>query len=135
MKLAHTISRVLKRVERRAGRWPTFGTGVAVPFVAHLPASGSRAPTSVSRGGRDHKVVAASSIPQGICSSNRVRGCLVVSCAYPCSYGRWQVNKKHGQKQICVWRNSRRQVLFEFTQENAGLEALHVHGEPEQFKI
>jgi hypothetical protein len=46
VKLAHAIGRVLKSVESRA----TFGTGVAVPFVARLPASGSRDPTYVSRG-------------------------------------------------------------------------------------
>ncbi len=54
-----------KDSEKRV-RQPTFGKGFAVPFVACLPASGSRAPTSVSRGGRDHRVVAASSIPQGV---------------------------------------------------------------------
>jgi hypothetical protein len=44
-------------------------------------------------------------------------------------------NEKHCQEKICVWRHSRRQVLFEFPNENAGLEALHVHREPKQFKI
>ncbi len=61
MKLAHAIGRVLKGVKIRAGWWATFGTGVTIPFVAPLPAGGSRAPTSVSRGSRDHIVVAASS--------------------------------------------------------------------------
>jgi hypothetical protein len=84
VKLAHTIGRVLESVKTRAGRQATgrqatFGTGVAVPFVGRLLASGSRAPTSVSRGGHDCRVVAASSIPQGVCGSNRVRGCLVAS--------------------------------------------------------
>jgi hypothetical protein len=135
VKLAHAIGRVLKSMEGRAGRWATFGTGVAVPFVARLPASGSGAPTSVSRGSRDHRVVAASSVPQGIRGSNRVHGCLVVSCAYRFSHGGRQANEKHGHKKICVFRNSRRQVLFEFPHKNARLEALHVHGEPKQFKI
>jgi hypothetical protein len=135
VKLAHAIGRVLKSMEGRAGRWATFGTGIAVSFVAHLPASGSRAPTSVSHGGRDCRVLAALSIPQGNRGSNYVRGCLVVSCAYHFSHGGQQANEKHGQEKICVWRNSRREVLFEFPHENAGLEALHVHGEPKQFKI
>jgi hypothetical protein len=87
VKLAHAIGRVLESVKSRAGRRVTFGTGVAVPFVGRLPASGSRAPTSVSPGGRDRRVVAASSIPQGVRSSNRVKGCLVVSCTYYFSHG------------------------------------------------
>ncbi len=107
MKLAHAIGRILKRVKGRVGRRVTFGTGVAVPFVARLPASGSRAPTSVSRGGRDHRVVAASSIPQGVCGSNRIYGCLVVFCTYRFSHGVRQANEKHGHEKICVWRNSR----------------------------
>ncbi len=96
VKLAHAIGRVLKRVEIRAGRWETFGMGVAVPFVAPLPASGSRAPTSVTRGGCNHRVVAALSIPQGVRGSNCVRGCLVVPCAYRFSHRRRQANEKHG---------------------------------------
>jgi hypothetical protein len=119
VKLAHAIGRVLKSVKSRAGRGATFGTGVAVPFVARLPPSGSRAPASVSCGGHDHRVVAASS----------VRGCLVVSGAYCFSPRGRQVNEKHGHEKTCVWRNYRRQVLFEFPHENAGLEDLHVHGE------
>ncbi len=135
MKLAHATGRVLKSVKSRAGRRATFGTGVAVPFVTRLLASGSRAPTSVSRGSRNHRVVAASSIPQGVCSSNRVHSCLVISCAYRFSHGGRQGNEKHCHEKICVWRNSRRQVLFEFPRENAGLEALHVHGEPKQLEV
>ncbi len=128
MKLAHAIGRVLKSVESRVGRRATFGMSVAVPFVACLPASGSRAPTCVSRGGHDHRVMAASSVPQGVRGSDCVRGCLVISCAYRFSLGGQQTNEKHGHEKICVWRNSRRQVLFELPHENAGLEALHIHG-------
>jgi hypothetical protein len=135
VKLAHAIGRALKNVKSRVGRRATFGKGVAFPFVARLPASGSKAPTSVSRGGRDHRVVATSSVPHGVRSSNRVCGCLVVSCAYRFSYGGWQANEKHGHEKIRVWRNSRRQVLLEFPHENAGLQALHVHGEPKQFEV
>jgi hypothetical protein len=79
--------------------------------------------------------MAVSSIPQGIRGSNRVRGCLVVSCAYCFSHGGRQTNEKHGHEEICVWRNSRRQVFLELPHENAGFEALHVQGEPKQFKI
>jgi hypothetical protein len=56
VKLAHAIGRVLERVKSRAGSQATFGRGIAVPFVGRLPASGSRAPTSVSHGGRDRIV-------------------------------------------------------------------------------
>jgi hypothetical protein len=87
VKLAHAIGRVLKSVESRAGRQATFETSVAVLFFARLPASGSGAPTSVSRGGRNRRVVAASSIPQGVRGLNRVHGCFVVSCAYRFSHG------------------------------------------------
>jgi hypothetical protein len=54
VKLALAIGRVLESVKSRAGRRAFFGTGIAVPFVGHLPASGSRAPTSVSRGRLEH---------------------------------------------------------------------------------
>ncbi len=37
VKLTHTIARVVKRVEVRAGRRATFGTGIAPPFVTLLP--------------------------------------------------------------------------------------------------
>ncbi len=46
-----------------------------------------------------------------------------------------EANEKHGHEKICVWRNSRRQVLLEFPHENAGLEALDVHGESKQLKV
>jgi hypothetical protein len=59
----------------------------------------------------------------------------VVSCAYRFSHGGQQKKKKHGHEKIRFWRNSRRQVLFEFPDENAGFEALHVHEEPKQFQI
>jgi hypothetical protein len=74
-------------MESRAGRQATFGTSVAVLFVARLPASGSGAPTSVSRGSHNRRVVAALSVPQGVRGSNRVRSCFVVSCAYRFSHG------------------------------------------------
>jgi hypothetical protein len=111
VKFSHAIGRVLKSVESRAGRWATFGMGIAVPFVACLPASGSRAPTSASCGGRNHRVVAASRVPQGVHGLNHVRGCLVVSCAYCFSHGGRQTNDKHGHEEICVWRNRGRCCL------------------------
>ncbi len=77
MKLTHAIARVLKGIEIRAGRGATFGVGVTAPFVASLPVVRSRAPTSLSRGRRDRRVGATSSIPQGICLSwlQLYRGC------------------------------------------------------------
>jgi hypothetical protein len=52
VKLAHAIGRVLKGMESRSGRRATFRMGIAV-----LPASGSRAPTSVSQA--SHKAFTA----------------------------------------------------------------------------
>jgi hypothetical protein len=69
MKFTHAIARVLKGIKIRAGRGVTFGAGVTAPFVASLPIVRSRAPTSLSHRGSDRRVVAASSIPQGICGN------------------------------------------------------------------
>ncbi len=63
VKFTDAIVRVLKRMKIGAGRGATFGAGVAAPFVASLPIVGSRAPTTLSRGGCDCRVVAVSSIP------------------------------------------------------------------------
>ncbi len=58
MKFAHAIARVLEGMEIWMGRGATFGTGVAAPFVASLPAAGSGAPASLCRGGCDRGIVA-----------------------------------------------------------------------------
>jgi hypothetical protein len=79
MKLTHAIARVLKGIEIRAWWGATFGAGDMVLFVASLPVVRSRAPSSLSLGGRDHSAVAASSIPQGICSLHHGCSCLVVA--------------------------------------------------------
>ncbi len=110
MKLTHTIGRVLKSVEGRAGRRATFGTGVAVPFVARLPGSGSRAPTSVSHGGCDHRVVAVLNVPQGVPGLNRVLGCLVVPAPTASLMEGGRRMRNMAMEKICVWRNSRRQA-------------------------
>ncbi len=71
----HTaIARILKRKEIGARRRATFGTGVAIPFVA--------------RGGCDRGVVAAMSVPQAVRGSNHGHGCLVVSSTYRLPHGR-----------------------------------------------
>jgi hypothetical protein len=129
------IARVLKRIEVLAGRGAAFGMDVAVPFVSLLPAVRSREPTSLSHVGRDRRVVATSSIPQGICSLHQGCGHLVVEGSYRFTHGRWQADKKHCQEEICVWGNARRQVLFELSCENTGLEALDFHREAKQFKV
>ncbi len=82
VKFADAIARVLEGIEIWAGGGATFGAGVAAPFVASPPAVRSRAPTSLSRGGRDRRIVAASSIPQGICGLHHGRGCRVVASYY-----------------------------------------------------
>ncbi len=63
VKFTDAIARVLKRIKIGAGRGATFGAGIAAPFVTSLPAVRSRAPTTLSRGGCDCGVMAASSIP------------------------------------------------------------------------
>ncbi len=63
VKFTDAIARVLKQIKIGAGRGATFGAGVAASFVTSLPAVGSRAPTTLSRGGCDCRVVAAPSIP------------------------------------------------------------------------
>ncbi len=79
VKFKHTIARVLKRIEFRAGRRVTFRTGVAAPFVTLLPVGWSWAPTSLCRGGHtmgswppraSHRASALSQQPRPSC------GCL-----------------------------------------------------------
>ncbi len=82
VKFADVIARVLKRIEIWAGGGATFGAGVTALFVASPPAVRSRAPTSLSRGGCDLRIVAASSIPQGIRVLHHGRGCHVVASSY-----------------------------------------------------
>jgi hypothetical protein len=135
VKFTDAIARVLKGVKIRAGRGASFGAGVAAPLVTLLPVVRSRAPTSLSRGGRNHRVVAAPSIPQGVCSLHHGCGCLAVASPYCFSHGRRQTNKEHGQEKIQVRGNSWREMLFELPHENGGLEALHFHEEAEQFEI
>ncbi len=117
------------------GKGVSFGTGVAAPFVACLTAVRRRAPTSLNHGSHDRRVVAASSISLGVRSLHNGCGCLVVASSYSFTHGRQQANEKHCQEEICVRRNARRQVLFELPHENTWLEALHFHGEAEQFKV
>jgi hypothetical protein len=79
-----------------------FGAGVTAPFVASPHIVGSRAPTSLSRGDRDHRIVATWSIPQGIRGLHHGHGCRVVASSYCFTHGRGKANKKHGQEKIIV---------------------------------
>ncbi len=45
------------------------------------------------------------------------------------------MNQKHCEKKIVVWADTIRKMLLEFLHEDAGLEALHLHGELEQLKM
>ncbi len=88
VKLSHIIARVVKRIEVRAGRRATFGTAVAAPFVnssSRLLELGSN--FSVSWRPR-RRVVASSSIPQGVRCFHNSRNCLVVVCSDPFPHGR-----------------------------------------------
>jgi hypothetical protein len=95
---------------RRGGA--TFGEGVTAPFVASLPAVGSRAPTSLSRGRRDRRVVATSSILKGIRGLHHGHCCLVVASSYCFTHGRGKANKEHGQEKIVVRRDTGCKMLF-----------------------
>ncbi len=97
------------------------GAGVTAPFVTSPPAVGSRAPTSLSRGGSDRGVVAASSIPQGIRGLHHGCGCGVVASSYCFTHGRGKANKKHGQEKIVVWRNTGWKMFFSFPMRTPGL--------------
>ncbi len=88
VKFPDAIARVLERIEIGAGRGVTFGAGVDAPFVASLPVVGSRAPTTLSQGGCDCRVVAASSIPEGVCSFHHSRSRPVGARSYRFSHGR-----------------------------------------------
>jgi hypothetical protein len=59
----------------------------------------------------------------------------VGASSYRFSHGRRKADQQHGNEKIIVRGNSWREVLFELPHENAGFEALHFHGEEEQFKI
>jgi hypothetical protein len=97
MKFAHTIARVSQRNENLGRKWATFGAGINAPFVASPPAVGSRAPTSLSRGGR---------------SLHHGRGCHVVASSYCFTHGKGKTNKEHGQEKIVVQRKIGWKMLF-----------------------
>jgi hypothetical protein len=134
MKLTHVIVRVWKEKIRAGGRM-TFGTGIAIPFVVLPPASRNWDSAMLSCGGCDCGVMAASSIPQGIRGSNHSHGCLLVSSTDHFPQGKQQADQKHCEKNIVIWADIVRKMLLEFTCEDAGLEALHLHRESEQLKI
>jgi hypothetical protein len=94
------------------GGWATFGADITAPFVTSPPGVGSRAPTSLSRGGRDGRVMATLSIPRGIHGLHHGCGCRVVASSYCFTHGRGKANKKHGQKKFVVQRNTRWKMLF-----------------------
>jgi hypothetical protein len=129
VKFVDAIARVLERIEVMAGRGATFRVGVAALFVASLLAVGSRASTALCQGGCNCWVVAASSIPQGVCSLHHGCSHLLGASSYRFSHGRRQANQKHGKEEIIVGRNSWRDMLLELPHENTGFEALHFHEE------
>jgi hypothetical protein len=98
--------------ENLGGRGGTFGAGVTAAFVASPPVVGSRAPTSMSRGGHDRGIVATLSIPQGIRGLHHGRGYRVVASSYCFMHGRGKANKKHGQEKIIVRRDTGWKMLF-----------------------
>ncbi len=112
-----------------------LGMGIAVPSVVLPPASRSWASAALGSGGHDRGIMATSSIPQGLRSSNHSHGCLVVSGTNCFSHGRRQANQKHCQRKIVVQADTMRKMRLELPHEDAGLEALHLHGESKKLKI
>jgi hypothetical protein len=55
--------------------------------------------------------------------------------SYCFSHGWRKTNQKHCKKKVIVRQYSKREMLFELSHENTGLEALHCHGKAKQFKI
>jgi hypothetical protein len=135
VKYTHAIARVLKIIKVRVGRGATFGVGVTASFVASLPAVGSRASTSLCRGGCNCWVVPTLSIPRGVCSLHHGCSRLVGASSYRFLHGMRQADQKHGKEKIVVRRNSWRKMLPELPHENTKFSVLHFHGEAEQFKI
>ncbi len=121
VKLSHAIARILERDKIRAGGRTTFGTGFAVPSVILPPASRSWASTALGHGGLDRGVVAASSIPQGICGPNHSHDYLLVSSTNRFRHGRQQANQKHWQKKIVVRADTMRKMLMSFPMRTLGL--------------
>ncbi len=111
----------------------TFGMGAAVPSVVLSPPSRSWASATLSRGRRDCEVVAALSILQGICGSTIATVLWFPAPTASCMEGdRW--NKNMARKYCCLdWHHEEDAAWV--SHEDAGLEALHLHGESEQFKI
>ncbi len=129
---ANASARVLKTEKVLVGRGAIFLTGTAASLVAPLHSNRSRAPTTVSRGGYDHGVVAAASVSQGVrgCnhhfSSNHHRAVLwfpepTASCMESGSQMR-----EHRKEQLTSRADAVREGLFELAHENARIEALHV---------
>ncbi len=94
VKFAHDIARVLKWMKIWAERGTTFGAGITAPFVTSLHAVGSGAPTLLCQGSCGCGVVAASSIPQGVCSLQNGCSHSVGASSYCFSYGWWKADQK-----------------------------------------
>jgi hypothetical protein len=99
-------------MEDWAGGGGNFWSGRYRPVRRLSSRCWGRAPTALSRGGRDLRVVATSSIPQGIRSLHHGRGCRVVASSYCFPHGRGKANKKHGQEKIVVRGNTGWKMLF-----------------------
>ncbi len=100
VKFTDAIARVLEQIKSGQEGGATFRVGVTTLFVASLPVVMSRAPTALSRGGCDCGALAASSIPQGVCSLHHGCSRPMGASSYCFSHGRRKVNQKHGKKDI-----------------------------------
>jgi hypothetical protein len=77
------------------GRGTSLGAGITTPFVASLPAFGSGAPTSLCQGDCDCSVMAALSIPYGVCSLHHGCSRSVGASSYCFSHGWRKADQKH----------------------------------------
>jgi hypothetical protein len=120
--LAHANVRVLEIEKNLGWKGGDFLNGHSWPSCR--PSSPQQ--ELVSRGGRDHGVVAATSIPQVVRGSNHRRSHLVVPGTYSFLHGRRQLNEEHHKEQIIIRADAMWKVLFEFIHKNARFNVLHV---------
>ncbi len=103
------------------GKGVAFGMANAAPFVSSLPAGKSRAPISLSRGGCDRRVVAASSIQQGVRGLHHGCSCLVVASTYCFSHGRQQVKRNIARQRSVSGDTPRGRCCLSFPMRTLGL--------------
>jgi hypothetical protein len=133
VKLAHAIGRVLESLKSRAGRRATFGTGVAVPFVFPLVGAGLLL----------LRVVAAATVgswpPRAYHKASAARTVSAAVLWFPAPTASLMDGgrrmRKMAMKRSVSGETPGGRCWLSFPHENAGPEALHVHGESKQLEV